>query len=236
MLLLANYEDKRMNIGSQLFLIKKGQFIASYKFLRNRWAYMNDHNHMCTPSPNTVKAFLDLLVEEKMIERDTKKLPTSIMVITVCNYNDYQQVIKDKVSNRNNGSNNGSNKEYKNIDKKRIINYSQKELGLFQCASPKGLEKFDFSIVDKMYIEPLIMWLTYKRSRNEMYKNQASFQQLYKKMLRIGSPEAVKEAVENSIANNYVGLFKDKNYGNNQKEQREREVTELMQRIDNQND
>lgn len=88
-------------------------------------------------------------------------------------------------------------------------------------------ETFDFSIVDEQYHGILIQWLDYKRSRREKYKNQASFAQLYKRMLKLGTVGNAKEAIETAMANNYAGFFAEKGgkYGSYQ-QQRELDRTQ----------
>lgn len=56
-------------------------------------------------------------------------------------------------------------------------------------------------------------WLEYKRARGQTYKSEASIKTCYKKLLEMSGDDPVKaEAiVENSIANNYAGLFPIKN-------------------------
>ncbi|MDG5767379.1 hypothetical protein QA596_07880 [Balneolales bacterium ANBcel1] len=79
---------------------KRGQLVASVRFLRKRWGWR---------SISKVEGFLKLLENEEMIMREKK---THIGRVTICNYNRYQDV-KDtgkdtlktvKGQNRNNGT------------------------------------------------------------------------------------------------------------------------------------
>lgn len=248
-LLMAEYKDTVLTINNVLYTIKRGQFIASVSYLRERWTYINDKGHKCIPSPNTISNFLKLLEKNNMIIRNTKELPNRTTLIMICNYDKYQQVNRGTKTGHNNTINNTTNKEIignkENINKKEDDKSSSKkeQLELFTETKPcpKGYEKFDFSIIADEYMNAIIMWLDYKKSRKEMYRNQQSFEQLYKKMLKIGSPEEVLDAVENSIANSYAGLFSNKNkrmgYGDykqtkqQEKEQRRNDAADIIKRL-----
>lgn len=76
-LLMANYKDAKVLLGSSLIEVKRGSFITSEIKLMNRWNW----------SKTKLRSFLFLLTEDKMIIKisDTKKT-----TLKVCKYNDYQ--------------------------------------------------------------------------------------------------------------------------------------------------
>lgn len=79
MLLLASYEDNKTFVGNRVATVKRGQFIASLRFLADRWKVSKDK----------VNAFLKILVQEGMISRESDRNTTQI---TICNYESYQDV------------------------------------------------------------------------------------------------------------------------------------------------
>lgn len=79
MLFLASYEDNRMLIKNQLVEIKRGQFIGSISFFTKRW----------NASKDRVINFLKLLHSNGMIDKKSDK---NITIITICNYDYYQDV------------------------------------------------------------------------------------------------------------------------------------------------
>ena len=79
LLLLASYEDNKTFVGNRLTEVKRGQFIASLRFLAERWKTSKDR----------VNAFLKLLIEENMILKESGKNAT---LITICNYESYQEI------------------------------------------------------------------------------------------------------------------------------------------------
>lgn len=203
LLFMANWEERKYCVGGIIYPIKKGQLVVSYSFLTKRWRYKNK-GHICTPSPITVKKFLSLLEMEKMINIDTSVLPNHTTLVTICNYQEYQEI---KVQNDKVRDSVKCNKENKN----------------------EYYKKFDFSVYDESYMPAIIKWLDYKKSRHESYKNDKSLQLLYKKMLKIGSPEEVMEAIENSISNNYSGLFAEKK--DKEKKENLKNATDIIKEI-----
>lgn len=71
----------------------------------------------------------------------------------------------------------------------------------------------DTGFIDAPFRGVMDKWLEYKRARGQTYKSEASIKTCYKKLLEMSGDDPVKaEAiVENSIANNYAGLFPIKN-------------------------
>ena len=78
LLFLAAWEDKQVLHDSHLFVLRRGQIIASISFLSERWGKSH---------PIIIK-FLRLLEGEDMIKRSTIYRQTSIL--TICNYEKYQ--------------------------------------------------------------------------------------------------------------------------------------------------
>lgn len=82
LLLLASYEDNKTLLGNSITEVKRGQVIASLRFLAERW----------NASKDKINAFLKLLVQDGMIIRESDKNTT---LITICNYESYQDVPED---------------------------------------------------------------------------------------------------------------------------------------------
>lgn len=78
LLFLAAWEDKQVLHDSHMFVLRRGQIIASISFLSERWG----------KSHPTIIKFLRLLEGEDMIKRSTIYRQTSIL--TICNYEKYQ--------------------------------------------------------------------------------------------------------------------------------------------------
>lgn len=99
-----------------------------------------------------------------------------------------------------------------------------------------------YDFVSPMFEKAFTTWLDYKRERKESYKSRKSLKVCYTHMVKMsgGSPEMAMAIVEQSMANNWAGLFELKtttNHGDNRKtreqerEERMRGYTDLVARI-----
>lgn len=115
-LMVCNHSDQKVNIGFDILECKRGQSLFSLPTWSKRWRV----------DVSTVRRFLSLLQKDKMITIENVIKTTRI---TVCNYDDYNNVqhAKDMQNNgkamarqtRGNTNNNDSNNE-ENNDKERI--------------------------------------------------------------------------------------------------------------------
>ena len=64
---------------------------------------------------------------------------------------------------------------------------------------------------------PFSKWLEYKRQRKQTYKSDASLRACYNKIVRLagGDPAVAMAIVEQSMANNWAGLFELKTDNDN---------------------
>ena len=85
LLLTASHEDNKVLIGDKLMEVKRGQQIISLSFLAKRW----------NSSKRTVLKFLSLLESDGMCNRCTHQ---KITILTICNYESYQEVEPPKVT------------------------------------------------------------------------------------------------------------------------------------------
>lgn len=111
LLFLAAWDDKQVLHDSHLFVLRKGQIIASISFLSERWGKSN---------PTIIK-YLKLLEDEGMIYRQVLYRQTPI--ITICNYEKYQtqeaaqvDTLLDRQVDSIVDTQVDGNKEYKNIN------------------------------------------------------------------------------------------------------------------------
>lgn len=74
----ARFEDAKQLIGNRFIEVKRGQMLVSLRYLAGRWQW----------STKKVNAFLDLLIRDNMITKETPK-ETGQTVITICNYDKY---------------------------------------------------------------------------------------------------------------------------------------------------
>ena len=76
---------------------------------------------------------------------------------------------------------------------------------------------YDLTFIGEPEFVPIVeRWLTYKQGRRESYKTAESLKLLYKKLLKLsgGIPEKATEIIDESISNNWAGIFALKNEQN----------------------
>lgn len=75
----------------------------------------------------------------------------------------------------------------------------------------------DLYFIDNNEFFPLVeKWLSYKKSRKESYKSTDSIKAFYKKLIELSENNftTAEKIIENSIANNWAGIFKIKSNEN----------------------
>ena len=111
--------------------------------------------------------------------------------------------------------------ETKNEPSENLPNYNYNSNYNLNSKSNKSN---DYSYVQEEYREVFIKWLNYKKERKESYKSKESQKECYNKLLTLsGNDPAVAMAIVNqSMANNWAGLFELKqkqSNGNNSSSQ-----------------
>lgn len=76
-------------------------------------------------------------------------------------------------------------------------------------------KSFDLSFVSSEYMEAFQEWLDYKKERKDTYKTQMGVKKCYSLLLNLSgnNPAVAKQIVDQSIANNWAGLFELKTLG-----------------------
>ena len=79
--------------------------------------------------------------------------------------------------------------------------------------SKKDFSEFDFSFLEKDFENCFFQWLEYKQKRKEKYKTQKSLELCFDKLKKLSknNAETAQQIVNQSMANNWAGLFELKN-------------------------
>ena len=109
-------------------------------------------------------------------------------------------------------------KEKELRDLESLLKAKEEELAKREAAlkaKDKEPPKLDF--VGEAFQDTFQTWLGYKKERGESYKSEKSLKICYNKLLSLSDndPERAKLIVEQSIANNWQGLFELKNKNHN---------------------
>lgn len=111
------------------------------------------------------------------------------------NVNVNDNVNDNKTSSIDDGKKEGSGKQQKKETKKG--------------ASPLPPSTPDLSFCAPEFVPVVEKWLEYKKSRREGYKSPESLKAMYEKLFKLsrGEPLIAAEIINESMANNYAGLF-----------------------------
>ena len=130
MLMLANHEDKQILFGRKIIDVKAGSFITSEVKLAERWEW----------SRQKVRDFLDLLKEEKMIDKVSDNKKTTIFIE---NYAEYQDTCNSKLD-----SEKTSEKQQKNTNNNDNNANNTLSYPLFCARTRESFSKFDVGLID----------------------------------------------------------------------------------------
>ena len=105
----------------------------------------------------------------------------------------------------------------------KIVDY------LHSVNKPKKIS-LDMSIVAPQMLEPVEIWLAYKKEKNQTYK-PTGFKTFYKKLCELSgnNPQVAMAIIEQSMQNNYAGIFPLRNNNNNNNYGRET-ITDKIRR------
>ena len=192
LLLTANIEDKEWR-GIK---VKRGQLVTSVAKLAYELGL----------TVNQVRTSKITLQNTGEI---TIKTTNRYTLITVCKFDDYQvQEIERpqaKPQAKPQATTHPKSQQLKNNKEEKNIKTSTKV----------DAKRVDF--VDKEFEGVFSMWLEYKHQRRETYKSDASLKVCYNRLVNLagGNPAVAMAIVEQSMANNWAGLFPLKNEPNN---------------------
>lgn len=194
----ARFENTKQLIKGRLIIVKRGQLPISLRFLASRWGWSKDK----------VSRFLDLLISESMIKKTANE--TGQVIVTVCKYDNYNSNSKRMRHQRDSNETVTRRQRDSNETKENKGNKGKKGNN-----NPLSLE-LDF--VSEEFREAFSLWLDYKKERKEKYKSPRSLKICYNNLVKLSgnNPAVAIEIVNQSIANNWAGLFalKIENNGN----------------------
>ncbi len=89
LLLSANHQMQKVNVGGRLVVVARGQFLTSQVHLAKRWRWNRE----------TVSKFLKLLHSDEMADIEaSRKTDSGYTLVTICNYEKYQGAVGSESS------------------------------------------------------------------------------------------------------------------------------------------
>ena len=161
------------------FTIKRGQLFTSIGHL----------SHELKISNKAIRIALDKLIKTKEVASEGASNGT---MITICKYDSYQSSFntEGQTEGQTRGKRGATNN--KNNNNKEIKN-----------------KEIDLSFLQKDFIPIVEKWLIYKKEKKQEYKGQTSINTFCKKLIEYsnGEPIIAEAIIEQSIANNWAGIF-----------------------------
>ena len=171
--------------------IKRGQLFTSIGHL----------SHELKLSDKAIRIALDKLIKTKEV---ASKGASNGTTITICKYDSYQSIFntEGQTEGQTKGKRGATNN--KNNNNKEIKN-----------------KEIDLSFLKKDFITIVEKWLFYKKEKKQEYKGQTSIKTFCKKLIEYSNGDAIiaEAIIEQSIANNWAGIFELKNNNNGNKQQ-----------------
>ncbi len=181
-LLIANYEPKRVSIGYKVFECNRGECLMSLKSWGERWGV----------SKTVVNNFFTMLENDNMIKTVNETVTTRL---TICNYDSYQQ--------KENGT---------KTETKRIKNATETQQSTTKEREEReereeeiNIQKFNFkkSLID-LGIENNIAsdWMLVRRKKG--YNTETAFNKIKSELEK--SPLSANESIKIAVEKNWVGF------------------------------
>jgi hypothetical protein len=179
MLFTVNYEEKKVLIKNQIYTCERGQSLLSLQNWADKFVW----------SIQNVRSFFKLLESDNMIITEGLQHTTRL---TICNYDRYQDN-QHADNTQPTGSQQAANRQLtttKEIKKEK-----------------NNKNKYDFVL--SKFLESFLTWMEYKAERKETYKSDKSEKAFYNKLIKLSNndPKIAAEIVEQSMANNWAGIF-----------------------------
>ena len=159
--------------------IKRGQLFTSIGHL----------SHELKISNKAIRIALDKLIKTKEVASEGASNGT---MITICKYDSYQSSFNTE------GQTDGQTRGERGATNNKNNNNKEKKN-----------KEIDLSFLQKDFIPIVEKWLLYKKEKKQEYKGQTSINTFCKKLIEYsnGEPIIAEAIIEQSIANNWAGIF-----------------------------
>lgn len=150
LLLLARGKDEKTLVGNKLIDLKRGQFLASLRFLQDRWAKRNKKGKIIsTPRKERIISFLNTLEHENLVLRQKRDHQNT--VVTICNYDKYKLTATTSATTTATTSATTSATTPKDTEKKKICTKTAKTTTLLTKARNIFENRFNELYGDSYY-------------------------------------------------------------------------------------
>lgn len=196
LLIMANHGGRIIYIRGNKVEVKRGEIARSTEGLAQRWMW----------SRGKVIRFLNELENSEMVVQQKSSVITKLSIL---NYNTYQS------SDTTESTTDGHQTVQQTVHEQELKNDKNERSNKEATKKNKSVsEKIDdyLGMIPENWREPVEVWLNYKKERKEIYKTERSFKSFFKTIEKESqnNPAIFLAAVEQSIKNNWSGVFPKK--------------------------
>lgn len=176
LLMMVNHEDKKVPLGNELILVKRGQRITSIRQLCDRWGWSN----------TKVTQFLKMMQTDGMV---TVKSDTKKTVITIENYDVYQSRKDEKTTENSHEDDTKQTQKHTNKNDKndKELNTSRRKQREYEESSP-------YMKMAKYFLQKIREWKPDYVFRGNMHTWADHFRKIHELDKR--SKESIKEVID----------------------------------------
>ena len=204
-------------------LLRNG-FISLFSFRNEKFYYLpNFSRHQKINKPNYDEVNVPKKLLERCLSKITNQSRNDTGLITNQSIPKIEEEIEDKEELIIPPNPQGEGEEEiisiseSLLEREKSIDAKEQELLKRETAlkSTEQVKIASLNFVSEDFKDVFSLWLEYKRDRRESYKSQKSLQVCYSNLLKFSnnSPDVAKLIIEQSIANNWAGIFELKNDG-----------------------
>jgi DNA-binding IscR family transcriptional regulator len=164
-------------------------------------------------SVQNVRTILNLLEREGMVTRElthkvTQQLTQGASVITICDLADYDAYESASQHSNQHSIQHTNQHSVKEVSPHTPLLENNKE-NKKKILSKDNIKEKKESFVAPEFETAFSAWLEYKKHRGQTYKDDKSKKICYNKLVKLSgsNPETAMAIVEQSMANNWAGLF-----------------------------
>lgn len=176
LLMMVNHEDKKVPLGNELILVKRGQRITSIRQLCDRWGWSN----------TKVTQFLKMMQTDGMV---TVKSDTKKTVITIENYDVYQSRKDEKTTENSHEDDTKQTQKHTNKNDK-----NDKELNTSRRKQREYEENSPYMKMAKYFLQKIREWKPDYVFRGNMHTWADHFRKIHELDKR--SKEDIKAVID----------------------------------------
>lgn len=185
----AAFEETKQKVGTHLVTVNRGELLIGEERICNVFGW----------SRSKLRRFIELLIADNMLTKRIVRKKTKYIIVGYSKYQD-TETEKEQKKDRKRTEKDTTKEEVKNEKNITLLRKVIKEI-------PEVTEDF-IPILEK--------WLEYKQAKKQEYKNESSLSAFCKKLVNLSSGNSVTatKIVEESLANNWSGVFPLKEQSN----------------------